>query len=279
LYSINLIPEAFIQYLARYDFYGLALSRIRHAQQFRPIACSDSHLKNKLHLKQKQAHASLGKMGDDIVDGSLPIYSSLHSDVLRYLDRHHSLPDLNINALSQQGDNGLWAISLACCDDICLMIEQEDSYALIAASVCAPSGWSLAKRLGSTLAILHAPIPKLNRQVGKSIQVLLSRLSSDKCYQRFNWGLKPAADLAIFPGQQYPQAASLDDLFLRIERQTLSRISSKAIIFSIDVTTHHLSDVRETQPEVFALLAKAVQELTEPQRNYKGIGSYVGFFK
>ena len=69
----------------------------------------------------------------------------------------------------------------------CLLKEEGEDYKLVAASVCAPTWWTLSEKMGEPLANIHAPIANLEGKIGRMIRHFLQNLKMDDCYQRSNW--------------------------------------------------------------------------------------------
>ena len=272
------IPDGFLQSLTTNGFSDLGLTPIRESELFRPIALSRLHLENKLELRRRQLASALGEAefkGKEKVYaydlGSIENQQALISFIQR------KQPSL-VEGLQVANNNELlWQTSLRVCDDLCLLRETTKGYRLIAGSLCAPSAWSLASMLGKSVAQLHAPVPSLNHERASSIDRLLSHLSITKSFQRFNWGLKTTDCLALFPGTKPFMPKSFDDIYLRIERQTLTRISRFSVVFGIDVTVGKLTNVCAQEPSLRKLLINAYRKLSDQQLKYKGIVDFGKF--
>lgn len=135
-------------------------------------------------------------------------------------------------------------------DDLCLMVRGGDGvWRLEAASLCAPSGWVLAERIGQPLAGLHGPIPGAEPILVQRISRMFDALRGDLLLERFNWTVQAgatryAADSAPLKqlARETDDADALDVLHLRVERQTLRKlINSDTILFTIRVCIDPLS--------------------------------------
>lgn len=272
------IPEGFLQSLSDNGFSDLGLTAVKEGELFRPITLSKLHLNNKLDLRRIQKSSALGAgtyKGKEKVYAYLPESIADQRALLGFVqDKQPTL----VEGWDCIDDNEvLWQLSLSLCDDLCLLKETSKAYQLVAASLCAPSAWSLASMLGKSVTQLHTPVPSLNQQRGRSIDRLLSQLSMAKSFQRFNWGLKTTDSLALFPGTKPVTPKSFDDIYLRIERQTLTRVSRLTLAFGIDVTVGRLSDFCGQEPALLELLVHAYRKLSDEQLKYKGIADFGKF--
>lgn len=165
-------------------------------------------------------------------------------------------------------------------EDLCLM-QQEDStapYVLVGASVCFPTRWRLAEKIGTTLQAIHAPVPEYDAQLAPRMERLFQRLKTERPVWRLNWSLTD--DPALFQptghGQQRPlphitAAHAGEQLWLRLERQTLRRLPrTGAILFTIRVYVHALQSLA-AHPERAASLAATIRSMPPAMRHYKSL--------
>ncbi len=169
-------------------------------------------------------------------------------------------------------------------EDLCLMQRSTTTkvYHLIAASLCFPSRWRLADKIGKRLNTIHAPIPGYEEQIASTMDKFFDRLKVDKPVWRLNWSLLD--DPTLFqPTVQGRTGANTDitaqnageKLWLRMERQTLRRLPrTKDILFTIRVHVKPLAQL-VTQPERAAQLAGAVRALPQPVRLYKSLSPFI----
>ncbi|TDU81102.1 uncharacterized protein DUF3445 [Prosthecobacter fusiformis] len=145
---------------------------------------------------------------------------------------------------------------------------------VLGGEVVFPSSWSLPEKLGLPLSAVHGPVPGLEAELGKSIQVFLSRIQPDLAWERDNWGLSADAELNHHPSRRLPgltEAARLDSTWLRLERQFLTRLPvSRALLFGIRVSNHRL-DGLVTLPGVVAGLLKSLETMEPTVADYKGL--------
>lgn len=165
-------------------------------------------------------------------------------------------------------------------EDLCLMQRRPDTgkYHLVGASLCFPTRWKLADKLGKPLNAIHAPIPGYAEQLAASMDRFFDRLHVDKPVWRLNWSVMDDPTLfqpgghgrtGVNPAVTVHNAGNT--LWLRMERQTLRRLpDSLDILFTIRVHVQPLSRLAR-RPERAAQLAAAIRALPEPLRRYKSL--------
>lgn len=167
-------------------------------------------------------------------------------------------------------------------EDLCLMREDPESgeYRLVGASLCFPTGWTLADKMGRSVAGIHAPIPNYDTQIGSTMDRFFTRIKVERPVWRLNWNLM--SDPALFQPRGHVRRESLqevtaanagDRLWLRAERQTLRRLpNSGDVLFTIRIYVRPLRDLRD-RPVEAARLAAALAALPDGVRRYKGLPS------
>ena len=105
-------------------------------------------------------------------------------------------------------------------------------YHLVGASLCFPTRWRLADKIGRPLNTIHAPIPGYAEQLATTMDKFFDRLKVDKPVWRLNWSLMddPTLFQPTRDGRKHaaitPEKNAGDSLWLRIERQTLRRLTA-----------------------------------------------------
>jgi dimethylamine monooxygenase subunit A len=165
-------------------------------------------------------------------------------------------------------------------EDLCLMQENTETglYHLVGASLCFPTRWRLADKIGNPLNLVHGPVPGYEEELASTMDRFFARLKVDKPVWRVNWGLIDDPTLfqptghgrkGLNPDITVENAG--DKLWLRMERQTLRRLPrTQDILFTIRV---HVRPLRElaTQPERAAELAATIRTMPEPMQLYKSL--------
>lgn len=123
-------------------------------------------------------------------------------------------------------------------EDLCLLQRHERAWHLDAACVCFPSRWRLADKIGRPLVDVHGPTPGYVDDLDRKVTSLLDHLGPGPVVRR-NWFVHPDASL-FQPVEPVRDPIVLADqvgtgLHLRSERQTLRRLSSGWVLFTIRV--------------------------------------------
>jgi hypothetical protein len=165
-------------------------------------------------------------------------------------------------------------------EDLCLMQPAADraQYRLVGASVCFPTRWRLAEKMGQSLSAIHLPVPDYAAQLDATMDRLFSRLKVERPVCRLNWGLvdNPTLFQPSGHGRRDHNAAITahnagDRLWLRMERQTLRRLPRTGdILFTIRIYVQPLCEVA-AHPERAAHLATAMRALPPHMRGYKSL--------
>lgn len=184
-------------------------------------------------------------VSDDERDADLAVKADLIR--VRRNDVYHSTPAAvsvateladAVRATGVEVDDGappLEAAALAVQEDLCLLRKGDHDWILDSACVCFPSRWRLADKLGRPLVEVHGPTPGYDPGLRSRVTALLDRL--ERPVRRRNWFVHPDPSLfqpeapAVEPVVPAPDVDA--GLFLRSERQTLSRLPSGWVTFTI----------------------------------------------
>lgn len=156
-------------------------------------------------------------------------------------------------ALAADGAHPIEIAGRSIQEDLCLMERQDRAWRLTAGCVCFPTRWSLADKIGGSLAAIHAPVPAYAEQLAARVERFFDRMAIGSIVHRINWSLvaDPARRL---PARSLQAPAVLPDdpatqLFVRVERQTLRRLAAHpAIVFGIRIHVWSLGEVVDQLP-------------------------------
>jgi len=135
-------------------------------------------------------------------------------------------------------------------DDLCILLPDESGeWVLRAASLVAPTYWSLAEKTGQPLAGLHRTVPRANPGLVSRISRMFDALRPGSVLERFNWTVQagparftPSSAPLKAMARATPDEAALDLLHFRVERQTISKLpETGAVVFTIRVCVDPLS--------------------------------------
>ncbi len=166
-------------------------------------------------------------------------------------------------------EHPLLGVSRVLAEDLCVMVNRDGEWVLAGACVCFPSRWSLAEKVGRSLDGIHDVVPGYAGPVAVASQRVFDRLA-DGILLRFNWTLLDDPELFQPRPPKRPAAVGPEDLYLRVERQTLRRLpGSGAVLFTIHTSVESLWQVAQ-RPEQAGNLAASLRSSTPATRAYKG---------
>jgi dimethylamine monooxygenase subunit A len=175
-----------------------------------------------------------------------------------------------IGAALAPGLHPLDAAGRAVQEDLCVLVERRGAHVLVAGSVCFPSYWRLEDKMGRSLAEVHAPVPHYAAELDLRVERLLGRLRPGRAVWRRNWSIHDDPEYHLrAPGVPRPVTAPRG-LWLRSERQTLSRLpESGAVLFTIRTQQVPLA-VLADRPDIAAGMAAAISAWSPELAAYKG---------
>lgn len=196
-----------------------------------------------------------------------------------YVDKgaHLALPALGRRIALDEGAPPLLTAARLVQEDLVLMIRHAGVWRMAAGAVFFPSAWLLAEKVGQAMDRIHAPVPGFGAgtRAAATIQRLFDHLAPDQPALRWNWGIHDSPTLHLpRRGEGAGDPAGPAATFLRVERQTLTRLpGTGAILFTIRTHLDPLA-VLATMPDRKALatrLARQVAALTPAELAYKNL--------
>ncbi len=169
-------------------------------------------------------------------------------------------------------------------EDVCLLDGSAPGVPLVAGCLCFPSMWSLEEKLGKPLLAIHEPVPFFAQNIGKATQALLERMKPDVTVWRTNWGIYPTPRLDLephtLPEWEYLAAGITkenagESLFLRVERQTLTRLPrTGAVVFTIHT---YVSSVAQeaVAPERRERMRAVLSTVPPESQKYKRLAGFL----
>ena len=157
-------------------------------------------------------------------------------------------------------------------EDLVLLVERDGGLVFGGGSVCFPNRWDLRAKLGLPLAEVHAPVARLNDELGDPIERFLERLTPERSFWRLGWGVLDTAELyqpldGTAPSR--PARPGPSDVHLRVERETLRRFPrTRAVLFTIRTYLTALPALA-ARPADAARLAEALDALPPDVAAYK----------
>ena len=235
----------------------------------------DNLFDSEIALKKKLYESYYKEIHQEL-DLSLKSQQELLEMLKTHLNQYHPNHKITTTETSAPLKNA----SLMVQEDLVLMLPKEEKYFLGAASLCAPSNWSLKEKFNGSLLELHKDVPSYEREIGNRVNNLFNKLPNDRIFQRFNWSIYEEATLFqpaksksfVERSKTITNKNAGDRLFIRVERQTIRRLpETKAIAFTIRVHVDPLSSIKDDLSLVRDL-KKALKNLSEGMKRYKSLG-------
>ena len=178
------------------------------------------------------------------------------------------------------GKPALLAASRLVQEDLLLMQRHNEGWRLVAGSLCFPSTWVLAEKLGRDMDAIHGPVPGYAGKMAGMIARIFDNLKVEQPVERLNWSIYSDARLRYAQSKQDPLErfppgqAVCERAHIRVERQTLLRLPrSGDILFTVRVHVDPVSafsrDARGR--ELARALRDQLAALSPAQLAYKGL--------
>ena len=235
----------------------------------------DNLFDSEIKLKKKLYESNYKEIHQEL-DLSLKSQYELLEMLKTHLNQYHPSHKITRTESSTPLKNAALLVQ----EDLVLMLPAEEKYFLGAASLCAPSNWSLKEKFNGSLIELHKDVPSYEKKIGNRVNNLFNKLPDERIFQRFNWSIYEEATLfqpvrsksLVERSKTITDKNAGDRLFIRVERQTIRRLpKTKAIAFTIRVHVDPLSSIKEDLSLVRDL-KKAIKNLSEGMKRYKSLG-------
>lgn len=166
-------------------------------------------------------------------------------------------------------------------DDLCVMVPRDGQFVLGAASLCAPTFWSLAENIAKPLSGLHSLLPQGGTELSSRINRIFSGLQAGPVLERFNWTVQLGGERFTPSSQPMKRALAelnekdtASDLFLRVERQTIRKLpETGAVLFTIRICVDPLAPIL-ADGQTKEQFAQAWRSTEEDVAAYKGWPHY-----
>lgn len=170
-----------------------------------------------------------------------------------------------------------------------LLVLSGDKVNLIAGQLCFGNGWCLDEKMGLPFWQIHAPIVPIVEPMIQASQKLMERLPIGRPVYRLNWSIKVSDQLDMTSRRTETLDQLLADklptmtdktigeqLYLRIERQTLTRLpKSGAILFGIHTYQNRLDHELAERPDAAQRIMRVLSTAPAGMISYKGISFYL----
>ena len=214
---------------------------------------------------------------EEILESILNYLQEFHSDKYKfskdsiYVESTNDLYDLN------QFENPIELASLLVQEDLVLMSPKKNEFYLEAASLSAPSHWSLTEKFSKSLMDLHDGVPGYREDIGKRVDEIFNKLPTKRILERYNWSIYD--DPKLFqPVHSKPfvefKETEPNKLFLRVERQTIRKLPKYGtVLFTIRVHVDPIESILNDKHSLKSL-KMAIENLPGPMKEYKSINQF-----
>jgi dimethylamine monooxygenase subunit A len=163
-------------------------------------------------------------------------------------------------------------------EDFCLLQAEHDAFRLIGATLCSPSRWRLADKIGRSLAAIHALVPGYRETLERPVDRFFAHLKPGRAVWRLNWTIvddpTPFQPMRIAATVPITADNAGAHLWLRVERQTLRRLAETgAVVFTIRTHITRL-DAAIGTASAASELAALLRDAPPATLAYKHIVSY-----
>ena len=207
-----------------------------------------------------------------VIDGIEPDCQEIADAIIDHLRR--SAPARFGSATLDPALHPLDAVARMVPDDLVVMVERDGELMFGGGSVCFPNRWDLRSKLGQSMSAVHAPVAQLNEQLEQAVDSFFDRLEPDRSFWRLGWGILDTADgYAPIDGTAAPPPAhpTIDDLHVRVERETLRRFPvHRSVLFTIRTYVTPLATVLADADDREAI-TRIVDAMPDDVRDYKDL--------
>lgn len=211
-------------------------------------------------------HATAFAALDDVEPEAAEVLDAL----VAHLGEHHPVrlpaggPDRTVHPLE--------AAARLVPEDLALLVERDGRLVFGGGCICFPNRWDLGSKVGRTLDEVHAPVARLNEQLGGPIASFFERLTPERSFWRLGWGVIDTDELyQPLDGTAPPRPPdpAPNELYLRVERETLRRFPrTRAVLFTIRTYLTSFEPLRR-EPGEAERLADAIEAFPHDVAAYK----------
>lgn len=170
-----------------------------------------------------------------------------------------------------------------------LILGSDSNASLIAGQLCFANGFSLDDKFGLPFLAIHAPAPRMIGPTMNAAQKLIEHLPPNRPIWRASWNFKICDELDLTSRHNSRYKKEMDDLtptlnsenigdklYIRIERQTLTRLpASNCVLFGIHTYINLLSRECSDKDRADSML-KVLQTAPREMLDYKAITPFEG---
>jgi len=142
-------------------------------------------------------------------------------------------------------------------EDFLILTRSAAGHVVTTGVVCFPASWTLSEKMGRTLTAVHGPVDRYDASLGRRVERILTLLPASQAVWRANVLCYNDPNLHQPRGEHERRPFDPDGpVFVRVERQTLRRLSADAVVFSIHT---YLTPLEDLSPDQHASLPARVR--------------------
>ncbi|MEI9918487.1 MAG: DUF3445 domain-containing protein [Bacteroidota bacterium] len=167
-----------------------------------------------------------------------------------------------------------------------VILGSDANVSLVAGQLCFANGFSLDDKYGQPFLTIHAPAPKMIGPTMDAAQKLIERLPSLRPIWRASWNFKISDELDLTSRHNARYKIEMDGIvptlteenigekiYIRIERQTLTRLPTGCVLFGIHTYINLLADECSDKDRADSML-KVLKSTPREMLNYKAISPF-----
>ena len=156
------------------------------------------------------------------------------------------------------------------------------SWHLEAAALAFPAHWVLAEKMNQPLRAIHQPVPHYDEKLASPVDRFFTTMQIGPISSRQNWSLQ-FGDQLFSPQRSKRQSSTtnngLEELFLRIENQTLRKLPKTGYV-AFTIRTHLLPmTLWQEDRDALQSLFEMMQEMSTGTKLYKGTSLFAPVIK
>jgi hypothetical protein len=118
--------------------------------------------------------------------------------------------------------------------DLLLLAPVDGEHRLVAALVCFPASWTLGQKISRPMSAIHIPVARFDADIARRTERIIASLRPGEPVWRAN--VLPYNDPELRQPRREGEHRPFDPAlptFIRVERQTLLRLSPASVVFTI----------------------------------------------
>jgi len=145
-------------------------------------------------------------------------------------------------------DSAIIAAARLAQEDFLILEQMDEGHALTSAVLCFPASWSLHQKIGRNMLRIHEPVDRYDDGIAKRVNRVMDVLQQGNAVWRAN--VLCYNDPELFQPKLEHERRAFDPagpVWVRVERQTLKRLTETAMVFAIHTYVVPLEQLSQEQ--------------------------------